>query len=190
MIDPNFHPFPVLETERLLLRSLSEEDAPDILFLRSDARILTYLLKEPATTLKEARDFINQVNAGIDANDAILWGIALKENPGRIIGTICIWQIKKEDHCAEIGYVLDPGHWKKGLMKEAITEVLHFGFNRIGLNRMEGNIAPENLASAASLESVGFKKEAHLRENILFKGKFLDSVVYGLLKKEWTPGNQ
>lgn len=182
MLQPNFNPFPELTTERLLLRRLTMEDAPEIFFLRSNQSILQFLSKEPAANLKEAEDFITRINNNIDNNDAIMWAIVLKENPSKAIGSISFWQMLKEHYRAEIGYVLDPEHWRKGIMKEAILKTLDYGFSRMGLHSVEARINPDNIASASLLESTGFVREAYFKEDFFYRGQFEDTAVYSRLQ--------
>jgi [ribosomal protein S5]-alanine N-acetyltransferase len=182
MLELNFHPFPEIVTERLLLRQLTEDDAEALFFLRSDPAVLKYLNKEPAKDLKAVKEFIEAVNEGIDKNDAVLWGIAEHSALELIIGTACFWHIRKEDYRAELGYVLHPAHWRKGIMKEALTAVIKYGFDTMDLHSIDANIAPDNTASASVLKSLGFSREAHFRENFYYQGKFYDTDVYGLVK--------
>ena len=181
MLQPNFTPFPELETERLLLRKLAMQDAAEIFFLRSDPAVLQHLGREPAASIKEAVDFIKSIEEFLMENKSILWGIALKENPGTIIGSICFWNITREHYRSEIGYALHPNCWRKGIMKEAILEVLDYGFTTLGLHSVEARLTPANSASIAVLESTGFVKEAYFREDFFYKGKFEDTVVYSRL---------
>jgi ribosomal-protein-alanine N-acetyltransferase len=183
MLELNFHPFPELKTKRLLLRRVSDDDADQILFLRSDPGILQFLHKEPAASLKDAKDFISLVNANTDENEAVFWGIALQEEPFRLIGTVCIWQIRKEDYRAALGYVLHPEYWRKGIMKEVLQEVIRYGFEDLKLHSLEAHIDPENIASASLLESLGFTRDAFFKENVFFRGKFGDTAIYSRLNK-------
>jgi ribosomal-protein-alanine N-acetyltransferase len=182
MLKLNFSYFPELETERLLLRRISEYDAQDIFVLRSDQRILRFIGKEPAKTIQDAEEFIRRVDEGIHAAEAIMWGIALKDNPENLIGTICFWNIQKENYRAEIGYVLHPDYWRKGFMKEAIKEVIAYGFKSLGFHSIEARIHADNIASAAILEATGFLKEGLLKEEFCFRGKFLDTIIYSRLQ--------
>ena len=182
MLELNFTPFPELKTQRLLLRRLEISDANEMFFLRSNDDVLRYLGKEPASSVKEAEEFILKINKGVDENDAILWGIALLSDPAVIIGTICLWNFKKENYRGEIGYILHPNHWRKGIMKEAIICVIDYGFNVLKLHSIEALLSPENIASAAILESTGFIKEGHLKENFFFRGEFSDTLIYSKLK--------
>jgi len=182
MLEINNSPFPELTTDRLLLRRVTKKDAPEIFFLRSDHTVLQHLGRDAATEIKQAEDFISKIEQAINDNESILWGIALKENPDKIIGTICFWQMQKEHYRAEIGYILHPEYWRKGIMKESIVKVLEYGFIKIGLHSVEARISPANIASAAVLEATGFVREAYFREDFFYKGKFGDTVVYSKLK--------
>ena len=182
MLELNFNPFPELLTERLLLRRIIMDDAPEIFFLRSDPEIMHFLSKEPAATIKEAEDFIVSINNNIDNNEAIMWAIVLKENPSKAIGSICFWRMLKEHYRAELGYVLNPEFWRKGIMKEVILKTLEYGFSTIGLHSVEARINPENVASASVLESTGFVREAYFKEDFFCRGKFEDTAVYSRLQ--------
>jgi ribosomal-protein-alanine N-acetyltransferase len=174
----NFSPFPELFTARLILRKLKQKDARDILFLRSDPRIMKFLHKKGATSIDEARLFIKTVNDNVKNGESVLWGIALKDEPKKVIGTICLWHIRPEDQRAEIGYVLDPNHWRKGIMKEAVIKVVEYGFKKMRLHSIDAVITAGNDASAGILTSTGFKQEGYLKENIRYNGKFYDTVLY------------
>src|SRR3954454_7757797 len=102
----NFAPFPELTTDRLVLRKLRMEDAPEIYFLRSDESVLKYVNREPADSIQAAKEFIQQILRALDNNESILWAIALNNKPGELIGTICFWRLQPENFRAEIGYAL------------------------------------------------------------------------------------
>jgi ribosomal-protein-alanine N-acetyltransferase len=176
----NFDPFPSLSTERLNLRGLSDEDEKEVFFLRSDKEMLQFLDGDPAQSIDEARQWIRTINDGIDGNQYIAWAIALKNDP-RLIGTITFWNITKEHYRAEIGYALHPLFQGRGLMQEAVTVVLNYGFNIIRLHSVEANVNPNNTRSIQLLERNGFVWEAYHRENYYYNGHFLDSAIYSLI---------
>jgi ribosomal-protein-alanine N-acetyltransferase len=182
MLQLNFNPFPELTTDRLLLRRITVGDAPELFFLRSNEQVLEFIDKEPAMNEDEVKAFIEIVNLDIDANQGIIWGIALKENTSVLIGNICFWHLQPQHYRAEIGYALHPAYWRKGIMKEAVWSVLDFGFNQMKLHSIEARISAGNTASAAILESTGFVKEGYLKEDVCFKGKFYDTVIYSKLQ--------
>lgn len=182
MLNINFTPFPNLETERLVLRQLKPEDDNEIFSLRSDERVNKYILRTKAKSIEDAQEFIIKINKAISNNESIYWAIAL-ENNSKLIGTIMYWNISKENLRAEIGYELHPDYQGKGLMQEAFSKVVEFGFDKIGLHSIEALVDPYNFASIKLLERNNFLKEAHFKENIFHDGKFLDTVIYSLINK-------
>lgn len=182
MLKVNFTPFPEIYTERLLLRRIRKEDIPQLLALRSNDTVMKYIDKEYAGSLEEAKEFFKKANDALETNDGIVWGITMKDHPALLIGYIGFWRLIKEHHRAEIGYMLLPPFWQKGIMKEAIEKTLDYGFTIMKLHSVEGRINPENIASASLLKSAGFIKEAYFKEDFFFKGKFGDTEVYSRLK--------
>jgi [ribosomal protein S5]-alanine N-acetyltransferase len=181
MLTPHFQPFPELMTDRLLLRQINLSDAPEIFSLRSDKNVLQYIGKEPAASITEAEAFIKMITQKLKENESILWGIAMRNNPAVLIGTICYWNVQKENYRAEIGYALHPQYWRMGIMKEVITKVLNYGFEVMKLHSVEARTDARNKPSAAVLEATGFEREGYLKEELYFKGRFYDSIIYSLL---------
>jgi ribosomal-protein-alanine N-acetyltransferase len=182
MLPINFEPFPNLVTEKLSLRQLTPEDVNELFKLRSDEKVNRFLTRNPSRTIEDASAFINKINRGIRNNESMHWAITLKSD-NRMIGTICLWNIQPENYRAEIGYELNPDFWGKGIMKEAIAKVIHYGFDIMKLHSLEADLDPGNFQSIMLLEKNGFIKEGHFRESTYFNGKFLDRAVYSLLNK-------
>ena len=182
MLAINFSPFPELSTKRLLLRRITKYDAPCILKLRSDETVMRFIDRERAKTLADAESFIRRIDDSLQANEGLTWGMALKEEPDLLIGTIGYWRIIKEHYRAEIGYMLRPDLWGKGIMKEALLEVINTGFNSLKLHSIEAHINPENTASGNILQSTGFVKEAHFKEDFYYEGTFRDTIIYSRLQ--------
>jgi len=183
MINPEFIHFPELETRRLLLRSITINDAPEILFLRSDREVMRYVDRSPATCLQDAIDFIGIMQDAIDKNEGISWAIVPKGSQ-KLVGTIGFWRLDKANHRAEIGYALHPSFQKQGIMSEAVRTVVKYGFEKMQLHSIVADINPGNEPSRQLLLKTGFKKEAYFRENFYFNGKFLDSEIYALLRTD------
>src|SRR6266540_361385 len=155
MLTFNFNPFPALSTERLILRQITGEDAEEIFFLRSDTQVLQFLDRDPATSIDDAIQWIKTIQEGISNNEYIAWAMALKKEM-KLIGTISFWNVKKEHYRAEIGYALHPLFQGKGLMQEAMTVVLDYGFKIMNLHSVEANVNPNNAASIKLLEKNNF----------------------------------
>ena len=182
MLCPNFSPFPEIQTERLLLRMMTTNDAEEILYLRSNDDVMKYIERERTKSIEDAKSFLDKIDASLNSNNGIMWGITLKEKPGKLIGNIGYWRLIKEHYRAEVGYMLHPSFWKKGIMKEALLRVIDFAFDDMHLHSIEANINPGNAASAMLLESTGFIKEAYFKEDFFFNGAFHDTIIYSRLK--------
>lgn len=181
MLEISLSPFPQITTERLLLRALTTADAPALFAMRSDPAAMQFLDRPRFKNLEEAVKLVETIQQNANSNTGITWAIALYHNPDEMIGTIGLWRFLPEHYRAEMGYMLLPAFWKKGYMKEATTAVVDYAFNTLKFHSIEANINPQNLASAALLESTGFVKEAHFKENFYYNGRFLDSVIYSLV---------
>ncbi|MER3498728.1 MAG: N-acetyltransferase [Chitinophagaceae bacterium] len=180
MLELNFEPFPVLETERLILRQIRPADADDIFYFRSDPDMLRYLDREPAKSVDEALQWIQMVTDLCKKGDGINWAICLKGSD-KLIGMVTLWNIRKEHYRAEAGYTLHASHQGKGIMQEAFQKVIDYGFRKINLHSIDANVNPANEASIKVLEKAGFVREAYFRENYYHNGKFSDSAIYSLL---------
>jgi RimJ/RimL family protein N-acetyltransferase len=172
MIDVSFTPFPFLTTENYSLRNLMPADEQEIFALRSSDEINKYLDRPKANTLDDARNFITKIINGIAKNESIFWVVTPKDE-SKLLGTICLWKISKEEAKAEIGYELLPENHGKGIMQEVIPRVLQFGFEEIKLEMIEAELSPRNLKSVRLLEKNNFTLAAVNEESP-------DSVVYAL----------
>lgn len=183
MLEVNFNPFPDLKTERLILRKMNDNDTEQIFKIRADKEVMKHIGKYPMTSIDEAKEFVKLITNLLESNSGITWAVTLREYPDTLIGTVGLWRFMKEHYRAEIGYMLHPAYWRKGLTKEAILQVIGFGFNDLKLHSIEGHINPRNNASAKTLESTGFVREAYFKEDFFFDGKFEDTAIYSLLDK-------
>jgi ribosomal-protein-alanine N-acetyltransferase len=182
MLTINFTPFPNLETERLVLRRVNENDANEIFALRSNPETMKYIPRPLVKSIDDALEHIAMIDAKIDTNEGINWAITYKDNP-KLIGIIGHYRIKPENFRAEVGYMLLPEYNGKGIITESVQEVVKYGFNEMKLHSIEAIIDPENFGSEKVLQKCGFVKEAHLRENEFYEGRFLDTVIYSILNK-------
>jgi [ribosomal protein S5]-alanine N-acetyltransferase len=180
MLVLNFSPFPTIETDRLLLRSLEADDAAEMFLLRNNDDVMKYIEKARPKTIEETREMIQKILDEVEKGNAVHWAITQKGN-NILLGSISYHRIYKEHFRAEIGYMLHPDFWKKGLTMEVIKAVVHFGFEKMGLHSIEANINPDNNASRQLLLKAGFIREAYFKENYYFNGQFLDSEIYSLV---------
>jgi|SRR5215203_2350295 len=164
-----FTPFPVLKTERLTLRQLISSDDKEIFALRSDDNVNKYLGRKPSKSIDDARNFIQTINENIQKNNSIYWAITLN-GTDKLIGTICLFGFSNDNSKVEIGYELLPDFQGKGIMQEATSKVIHFGFQHVGVNSIEAHTHTDNQSSTRLLEKLNFKKDSAADENVtIFK---------------------
>jgi len=149
---------PVLETNRLQLRSLVAEDVKAISILRSDPQVNTYLNRPATLTIEEATAYISKITTGILQHHWMYWAITVKTSPV-LIGTICLWNFVQENDKAEIGYELSPAYQDKGLMQEAVKAVTRFGFEEMKLQLITALVKPGNEKSLQLLERHHFRPD-------------------------------
>lgn len=180
MLTINFSPFPILETERLILRRVLPSDVKEMFELRSNPETMKYIPRPLVTNYDEALAHIKMMEDKIETNEGINWAITLKGDD-KMLGVIGHYRIKPEHYRAEVGYMILPEYHGKGITTEAVQCVVDYGFNTMQLHSIEGVIDPENDASQRVLQKCGFVKEAHFKENEFYDGKFIDAVVYSKL---------
>lgn len=184
MLQFNFTPFPILETENLVLRQISVDDDQEVFEIRSNSETMKFIPRPLAKTIEDAQNFIVECNASIEKNDLINWAITKKED-NKLIGMIGFFRMQPENFRGEVGYILNPDFHGKGIMKEALEKALQFGFEVLNFHSIEAVIDPRNNASEKLLQKTGFEKEAHFKENFFYNGEFSDTVIYSLLKKNY-----
>lgn len=84
-----------------------------------------------------------------------------------------------------MGYELNPDHWGRGYATEATRALVTLGFTTLGLHRIWSSCIADNVASARVLTNVGMQLEGRLHENEYFKGRYWDTLIFGLLVGEW-----
>ncbi len=182
MLTLNFKEFPVLTTERLVLREHSMVDAPNLFKMRTNEEVMRFIDREQPKTIQDIDTFITSFNDGFKQGQHLAWVISLKENPAQMIGSIGYWRTNLANCRAEIGYMLHPDYWRKGIVSEALKATINFGFEEMKLHSIQANINPGNNPSRQVLLKHGFVKEAYFKEDYYFNGKFLDSEIYSLLE--------
>lgn len=175
---------PVLETKRLILRKITYDDVDDIFKYASNPIVAKFVVWNSHTSQKDSENFVKISEEQFHNRLSIIWGIELKETK-KLIGSIDLRGWQSEHNCGEMGYAISEKYWNKGLVTEAMKEVIRFGFECLGLSRMEAHCEEENIGSWRVMEKCGLKYEGTLREKVLIKEKYCSMKVYSILKKEW-----
>ena len=183
-----FAGLPMLETARLTLRPIRREDGADVFAYGADPEVSRYTTWEAHRSVDDARVFVDWVLGEYEGVRPAPWGIVQRDG-GRLIGACDVADWRPEHARAEIGYVLGRPYWGRGYMTEAIGAMLAFGFQELGLNRIEAVCAVENAASERVMQKVGMRFEGVLRQYMLVKGRYLDWKLYAILRDEFFGTN-
>jgi [ribosomal protein S5]-alanine N-acetyltransferase len=174
----------VIPTETLILRFLSEADLPAVYDIFSHPQVMRYWSYPPWTDRSQADQWLANVHEGYRTRDDLQLGIERRDDHV-LVGTCTLFQFHVTSRRAEIGYALGRPYWGSGYMHNALQALLRYSFQTLNLNRLEADIDPRNTASARTLERLGFLKEGYLRERWIVNDEISDTVLYGLLRREW-----
>ncbi|MHA6203081.1 GNAT family N-acetyltransferase [Dyella soli] len=173
-----------LQTPRLRLDALHEQDAGALLGYRGDPEVARYQGWQPQCVAHVQRFIHDQV--GMASPVAGSWfqrAIRLREDD-RLIGDLglCL----SADHQAEVGITLAPAHQGRGYAREALAAVLEALFRTMGVHRVHASVDPRNLPSVNLMRALGLRQEAHFRQSLMLRGEWVDDLVFALLAHEWS----
>ena len=169
---------PTLTSERLRLRPILVDDIDFIFELFGRSETNRYSEYPDLETREESMEMYEKfMKPGGEGRFRVII-----ERLGTPIGTIGMYGYSKEHKRAEMGYDLMREHWGNRYMTEAVEALVSYGFDTLGLERIEATVDPENGASIRILEKNGFKHEGTLRKRFHYKGGWHDELCYGRLK--------
>jgi len=175
-----------LTSPRLILRSLCEADLDAFAAYRSDPETARYQGWEAPYSREQAADLVAEMRRAPVGTPGV-WhqvGVERRDPPG-IIGDVAFQVWAEDARQAWIGFTLAPAYRGQGYATEAVRRLLDYLFYDLRLHRVMATCDVENLASACLLERVGMRREAHLIENIWFKGAWGSEYLYAILEREW-----
>jgi len=167
--------FPRLETERLILQELTSDDSEAIFQNFSDEDVTRYFMAEPFTRLEQAQSLVEAFIDEFKQGKSIMWVLVLKGSDV-CIGT-CNFMVQSSS-CVEMGYDLAKAHWGKGLMSEATSAIIDYGFSCLGCGKIEADTMSHNARSINLLQRLGFRLD-DVRK---------DGHYFSLLKESWSDG--
>ncbi|MCP8968229.1 GNAT family N-acetyltransferase [Ectobacillus ponti] len=167
------------------LRLLGIQHAEELYALTDSCR--TYLREwlpwvDATKSVEDSRSFIQMTLEQYARSDGFRAGIWHK---GQLAGCIGFHGINRNNSSTSIGYWLGEDFQGNGLMAKACAALIHHAFTELGLNRVEIRAAVENRKSRAVPLRLGFTEEGCIRHNERLHGRYVDHVVYGLLREEW-----
>jgi ribosomal-protein-alanine N-acetyltransferase len=174
---------PTLETDRLILRKMTSDDAEAVFAYASDPEVTHYVSWETHLSIEDSKAFLDLATSKYESGGEPDWGIVYKGDH-RFVGTCGIVFWEPYHARAELGYTLSRDYWGRDLMAEAVRAMISFGFKEMNLNRIEARCIAENVASARVMEKAGMLYEGTLRQRELIKGEHRDMKIYSILRDE------
>ena len=179
-----FSHLPELTTERLTLRKMLVADTADMYEYASRQDVTTYLTWQPHPDRDYTREYLQYLGGRYSAGMFYDWAVVY-EPDCKMIGTCGFTSFNCSSDSAEVGYVLNPEYWGRGIAVEALQRILAFGFEDLGLHRIEARFIDGNDRSRRVMEKVGMTFEGVLREAMLVKGNYVSVGVCSILESEW-----
>lgn len=181
---PVFDEFPVLKTERLVLRQVRPSDAPALFAIFSNPAVTRYYDQPTFTELAQAEELAARMRQRFADKRTIRWTIT-RPSDDQLLGTCGFAEWKRHFHCAAVGYELAQSEWGQGIMTEVLTAVLTFGFTHMQINRVEAYVMTGNDPSMRLLQKLGFQEEGLLRQYGYWQDAYHDLHLFALLKRDF-----
>ena len=166
------------------MRKLLYSDQANIFEYAKNPEVAKHLLWDTHENEFDTIQFLNLVYEAYNHNNPAPWGIELKSNK-KIIGTAGFVGWDREKKEMEVGYALAQNYWGKGIVTEAIKEVVKFGFEQLELSSITSRCKPVNIGSYRVLEKSGFIFDGIIKDQLLVKGKLEDMRMYSFTSKNY-----
>ena len=176
--------FETIHTERLTLRKLTPEILAFIYenYEKEEIKIMLGLDTDEDYT----RDRNKSLGGYTTYRSTMIQFKIVDNESGLVIGAAGFHNWYAEHSRAELGYIITKEEFKnKGIMTEAVSAILEYGFTTMNLERVEAYTSPSNEPSIKLLKKFNFTQEGYMRKRYFYDGKFEDSPVFGLLKEEY-----
>jgi len=182
---------PILETERLRLRNFEPADWSAVWEWARDPEVRRFMdppTEDKAKAQEEIREWVAREGSRKDDADrrVYVFAIILKDGD-RVIGD-CQLYLENTPYQPKHGrthYCISRPHWNQGLATEAVRAVLRFGFEELGLHRIQCGVIAEHGASIRVQEKLGMRQEAYFLQDTHVKEHWYDSFSYAMLESEW-----
>ncbi len=179
-----FSHLPELTTKRLTLRRMMVADTDDMYEYASRPDVTKYLTWYPHPDRKYTREYLEYLGNRYAGGMFYDWAV-IYEPDCKMVGTCGFTSFNCSSDSAEVGYVLNPEYWGKGIASEALECVLRFAFEELKLHRVEARFMQENDRSRRVMEHAGMQFEGVLREAMLIKGSYANVGICSVLRSEW-----
>lgn len=175
---------PTITTARLTLRRILPSDLDDVFAYASDPAVPRYLLWYPHPDKDYTARYLREVDRRYKKAQFYDWAVTLTDS-GKMIGTCGFTSFDIPNNSAEVGYVLSTPYWGQEIAPEALRAVITFGFEVLGLNRIEAHFMPDNHSSRRVLEKCMMLPEGVRREAMYVKGGYIDIETYAITAADY-----
>ena len=172
-----------IETDRLLIREFTLDDFDAVHKYATNPNVIKFMTWGPNTET-ETKQFLQSKLQSQVVKPRASYDLAITVD-GIPIGGGGLTLHDQKSGEAELGYCLDEPYWGKGLGTEFAVAMVRYGFEELDLHRIIAKCDPESHGSYRIMEKIGMTKEGHLRENQRIRGKYRDTLIYGILRGEW-----
>jgi RimJ/RimL family protein N-acetyltransferase len=179
-------PTPTLHTARLRLRPFADADADALFAMHSNAYVLRYWDSPPWSESARAERFIAACRQMEEEGSGARLAIDRLSDEA-FIGWCSLSRWNPDFRSAAMGYCLTDAAWGHGYTTEAARAVLQWAFDTLDLNRVQAETDTRNVASARVLEKAGMRYEGHLRDHLIQRGAWRDSLLYAALEQDALP---
>lgn len=169
-----------IETERLILRHIMQNDAEDIFEYSKNPNVGINAGWEPHKNMDATRKVMDELFLGKEN----IFGIILKDS-GKLIGSIGIQEdpMRENPHAQMLGYAMSETYWGHGFMTEAAQIVVKNAFNELPIALLSCTCYTDNIRSRRVIEKCGFQYEGCLRKcEERFDGEIMDVYCFSMLK--------
>ncbi len=178
-----FSHMPTLETPRLRLRPMRMSDSADFYDYARRPEVTVFLRWSPHSSEQYTKDYLRYIEQRYAMGEFYDWAVVEKES-GRMIGTCGFTRFDFSHNAGEIGYVLNPDFHGKGYGTEAAQRVVRFGFEELGLHRIEAKFIQGNQASLRVMEKLGMRFEGYRRDGMWIKNSYRTIGVCAILEQD------
>lgn len=174
-----------VETERLIIRHMSESDVEDFLAYQTHPEVTRYQPYEPATRESALRFLAKQAVAEPSDAGAYLAFAVHHKRDNKMIGEVGIEVFPRAQSRGGIGWSFHPDYHGQGYASEAARVLLAYSFSFLDLHRLTTFCDTRNVASYQLMERLGMRREGHSLQSMLLRGVWQDIYHYALLREEW-----
>ncbi len=176
---------PIINCSNFILRPIESQDATDMFEYCSDLKVVQNLTFTTHSSVRETKKCIDTLFLTRPSNNMpAVYAICFKEN-NKMIGTCNFGAFNTENKYATIGYALNRKYWNKGIMTEAVQNLIKVGFEYLKLKRISVTVKPNNAKSKKVIEKCGFTPEGIQYNTFFVKNKTEDILIYAITKNSY-----